>query len=224
MARLSEAAEDYLKAIWTLSEGEAEGSRRITTTALAAELSVSAASTTAMLKKLAKLRLVDHEPYHGVSLTPAGERVALEVVRHHRLVERFLVEALGVPWDEVHAEAERWEHVLSEELEQRMDEALGFPTTDPHGSPIPGRDGAMTRPPRLSLADLEPGRTATIVEVSDRDPGLLRYVAELGLVVGTTLTLVAAEPFGGPLRLTVGEAEHAVGRELAADLLVAEGS
>jgi DtxR family Mn-dependent transcriptional regulator len=177
-----------------------------------------------MLKKLAKLKLVDHEPYHGVALTPAGERVALEVVRHHRLVERYLVEALGVPWDEVHAEAERWEHVLSEELEQRMDEALGFPTTDPHGSPIPARNGAIDRASRIPLAQLEPGKTATIVEVSDRDPQLLRYVAERGLVVGATLTLVAAEPFGGPLRLTVDGAEHAVGRELAADLLVAEAA
>ena len=132
MARLSESSEDYVKAVWTLSRHG-----RVTTTGLAAELGVSPASTTAMLKKLAKLKLVDHEPYRGVTLTPAGERVALEVVRHHRLVERFLVEALGVPWDEVHEEAERWEHVLSEELEQRMDAALGFPTTDPHGDPIP---------------------------------------------------------------------------------------
>src|SRR3954452_10511785 len=123
MAHLSESAEDYVKAVWTLSR---RGT--VTTSGVASELGVSPASTTAMLKKLAKLKLVDHEPYRGVTLTPAGERVALEVVRHHRLVERFLVEALGVPWDAVHEEAERWEHVLSEELEQRMDAAVGFPT------------------------------------------------------------------------------------------------
>ena len=140
MTRLTAASEDYVKAVWTLSR---KGG--VTTSALAAELAVAPASATAMLKKLAKLKLVDHEPYRGVTLTPAGERVALEIVRHHRLVERFLVEALGVPWDEVHQEADRWEHVLSEELEQRMDAALGFPTTDPHGYPIP--DAKLRIPP-----------------------------------------------------------------------------
>jgi DtxR family transcriptional regulator, Mn-dependent transcriptional regulator len=214
----TQAIEDYLKAIYELHE-EAGAA---TTTALSKRLGVVPASATVMVKKLAGLKLVDHEPYRGVVLRPAGERIALEVIRHHRLVESFLAEVLGVPWDEVHAEAERWEHVLSEELEDRIDERLGFPTSDPHGAPIPGRDGAITRPASVPMAELEPGQRAMIVEVSDRDPDLLRYVAELGLVPGAALTLLAAEPFGGPLTVEVGGEEHAVGREVAADLLVAE--
>jgi DtxR family transcriptional regulator, Mn-dependent transcriptional regulator len=216
----TQAIEDYLKAIYELHE-EAGAA---TTSALAGRLGVAPASATLMVKKLAGLKLVDHEPYRGVVLRPAGERIALEVIRHHRLVESFLAEVLGVPWDEVHAEAERWEHVLSEELEDRIDERLGFPTSDPHGAPIPARDGAMTRPASVPMAELEPGQRGTIVEVSDRDPDLLRYVAGLGLVPGATLTLLAAAPFGGPLTVEVGGAEHAVGREVAADLLVAEVS
>ena len=132
---VSEAAQDYLKAIWKL---QARGD--VTTNALAAELGVSPASATAMLKKLDKLGLVEHERYHGATLTPAGERIALEVVRHHRLLELYLMEALGLSWDEVHTEAERLEHHLSEELEARIDAALGYPTRDPHGDPIPTAD------------------------------------------------------------------------------------
>jgi DtxR family transcriptional regulator, Mn-dependent transcriptional regulator len=214
----TQAIEDYLKAIYELHEEEGAA----TTSALASRLGVAPASATVMVKKLASLKLVDHEPYRGVVLRKPGKKIALEVIRHHRLVESFLSEVLGVPWDEVHAEAERWEHVLSEELEERIDERLGFPTSDPHGAPIPARNGAITRPASVPLAELDPGQTATIVEVSDRDPDLLRYVAGLGLVPGATLTLVAAEPFDGPLRVAVEGEEHAVGREVAADLLVAE--
>jgi DtxR family Mn-dependent transcriptional regulator len=210
VARLSESSEDYLKAVWALSR---EG--RVTTTALAAELGVSPASTTAMLKKLARLRLVDHEPYHGVTLTPAGERVALEVVRHHRLVERFLVEALGVPWDEVHEEAERWEHVLSEELEQRMDAALGFPTTDPHGDPIPDAKLRLTATKFTPLAALAPGESATVQRVPDGDAALLRYLAEVGIVPGEIVEISGAEPFDGPLTVRASGGERSISRELA---------
>ena len=210
MARLSEATEDYLKAVWSLSERG-----RVTTTALAAELGVSAASTTAMLKKLARLGLVNHEPYRGVALTAAGERVAVEVVRHHRLVESFLVEALGVPWDEVHAEAERWEHVLSEQLEQRMDEALGFPTTDPHGAPIPAHDGEVADSAPTRLADLEAGQRAVVAEVADDNPELLRYLGSFGLFPGTEVEILDAAPFDGPLTFLVGADSHAVGRAAA---------
>ena len=217
MARLSEAIEDYVKAVWELS-----AHRRVTTTALASELGVSAASATAMQKKLARLGLVVHEPYRGVTLTPAGERVALEVIRHHRLVERFLVETLGVPWDEVHAEAERWEHVLSEELEQRMDAALGFPTEDPHGAPIPAHDGGVAERASVRLAELEGGQRAVVAEVSDDDPELLRYLGGFGLYPGTEVEVLEAAPFDGPLTFRVGGGERALGREAARHVRVRE--
>jgi DtxR family Mn-dependent transcriptional regulator len=210
VARLSEASEDYVKAVWTLSRHG-----RVTTTALAGELGVSPASTTAMLKKLAKLKLVDHEPYRGVTLTPAGERVALEVVRHHRLVERFLVEALGVPWDEVHDEAERWEHVLSEELEQRMDAALGFPTTDPHGDPIPDAELRIAPTEFSPLATVEAGGAVTVRRVPDGDAALLRYLAEVGIVPGEIVEVRAVEPFDGPLTVRAQGGDRSISRELA---------
>jgi DtxR family Mn-dependent transcriptional regulator len=215
MTRLSPASEDYVKAVWTLSR-----KGRVTTSALAAELGVAPASATAMLKKLAKLKLVDHEPYRGVTLTPAGERVALEIVRHHRLVERFLVEALGVPWDEVHQEADRWEHVLSEELEQRMDEALGFPTTDPHGDPIPDAELRLAPTDFMPLATIAPGTAATVRRVPDEDAGLLRYLAEIGVVPGERLEVRAAEPFDGPVTIRSSSGERSLSRELAARIEV----
>jgi DtxR family Mn-dependent transcriptional regulator len=214
----TQAIEDYLKAIYELHEE----SGAATTSALAKRLGVAPASATMMVKKLAGLRLVAHEPYRGVVLRSPGEKIALEVIRHHRLVESFLSEVLDVPWDEVHAEAERWEHVLSEELEDRIDERLGFPTSDPHGAPIPGRDGAIERPASIPLHELEPGQSATVIEVSDRDPDLLRYVGRIGLVPGATLTLVAAEPFGGGFAIHVGGEAHVVGREVAGELFVGE--
>ena len=209
--------EDYLKAIWKLQR-----SGGATTSALAGELCVSAASATAMVKKLAARGFVDHAPYRGVTLTPTGERVALETVRHHRLLESFLVEVLDVPWDEVHDEAEKWEHVLSEELEERIDAALGFPTRDPHGAPIPASNGAFAGSPATTLAELEPGTDAVLAEVSDDDPAMLRYLRELGLIPGATITVTASAPFDGPLTIVVGEAERVVGRELARHVLVEE--
>src|SRR3954451_14308886 len=210
MAHLSESAEDYVKAVWTLSH---RGT--VTTTGVAAELSVAPASATAMLKKLAKLKLVDHEPYHGVTLPRAGERVALEVVRHHRLVERFLFEALGGPWDEGHEEAERWEHVLSEELEQRMDAALGFPTTDPHGDPIPDAELRLATVESTPLAGVAPGGSVMVQRVPDGDAALLRYLAEIGIVPGETVEVRAAEPFDGPVTIRVHRSNRSISRELA---------
>ncbi|HEY5595983.1 MAG TPA: metal-dependent transcriptional regulator, partial [Candidatus Bipolaricaulota bacterium] len=138
---------------------------KVSTTALAEQLGVSPASVTGMVKKLAEMKLVGHEPYQGVALTKAGSKIALEVIRHHRLVELYLAEALGVPWDQVHEEAEKWEHVLSEELEERIDQALGHPTTDPHGAPIPSRDGKVVRRSSVRLTSLKPGQLAQVVEV-----------------------------------------------------------
>jgi DtxR family Mn-dependent transcriptional regulator len=214
----TQAVEDYLKAVYEV--GREQG--RVTTTALADRLGVTPASVTGMVKKLAELRLVAHEPYQGVALTEAGRRIALEVVRHHRLVELYLAEALGVPWDQVHAEAEKWEHVLSEDLEDRIDARLGYPTTDPHGAPIPSRSGEIAPTSRLALAELEPGRCAVVAEVSDHDPELLRYLGGLGLYPRAEVSVVAVAPFNGPVTVRVGGGEHALGREAAGYVWVAE--
>jgi DtxR family transcriptional regulator, Mn-dependent transcriptional regulator len=207
---LGEAAEDYLKTIWRLSR---EG--RVATTALAAELRVSPASVTGMLKKLAGLRLVEHEPYHGATLTPAGERVALEVVRHHRLLELYLTEALGLGWDEVHAEADRLEHHLSDEVEARMDAALGFPTRDPHGDPIPSRELVLPERSPRSLYDVAEGESTVVTRVPDDDPELLRYLASLGLSPEAEVVVVDKAPFGGPVTLDVAGARRNVAPALA---------
>ena len=207
----TQAVEDYLKAIY---ERRAERGEALTT-GLAERLGVTPASVTTMIKRLAAMRLVTHAPYRGVQLTDSGEKVALEMVRHHRLIERFLVESLGVPWDEVHAEAHRWEHVLSEQVEERIDAALGYPTTDPHGSPIPASDGAVDHRSTVRITDLAPGDLAVVAEVSDEDPELLRYLACFGLYPGVEVELVAAAPFGGSLSVRLGGEEHAVAREAA---------
>jgi DtxR family Mn-dependent transcriptional regulator len=167
------------------------------------------------------MNLVDHKRYHGVRLTEGGLKIALEIIRHHRLVELYLTEALGVPWDKVHAEAEKWEHVLSEDLEDRMDAILGHPTEDPHGAPIPDRSGQIIRCERFPLGELDPGKTATVVEVMDQDPELLRYLSELGLVLRTKVTLVKVEPFDGPLMILIDDIEHGIGRKAASQILVA---
>jgi DtxR family Mn-dependent transcriptional regulator len=177
-----------------------------------------------MLKKLARMKLVVHRPYRGVELTESGRKIALEVIRHHRLVELYLAEALGVPWDRVHDEAEKWEHVLSEDLEDRIDALLGHPTTDPHGAPIPTREGEFPKPQYIRLDELEPGQTAVIAEVSDHDPALLRYLGELGLYPKSKIFVIAVEPFNGPLTIRVGEAEHVLGREAARYVFVTEVS
>jgi DtxR family Mn-dependent transcriptional regulator len=208
---LTVAVQDYLKAIYAL---EAEG-QRVTTSALARRMGVSAPSTTAMTKRLAELGLVERLPYRGVALTGAGRRGALEVLRHHRLLERYLVDRLGLSLDEVHAEAELLEHALSEELEARIDAELGFPTHDPHGDPIPDRELRVVRGNDRTLLDLEPGARASISRVPDGDSELLRYLGELGIVPGSDLELVDYAPFGGPVTVRTNRGEHAISRELA---------
>jgi DtxR family Mn-dependent transcriptional regulator len=215
--KLSTAVQDYLKAIYAL---DAAGVR-VTTSALAERMEVSAPSATAMMKRLADLRLAERAPYRGVVLTDAGRRSALEVLRHHRLLERYLVDTLGLPLDEVHAEADRLEHALSEELEARIDEALGFPTHDPHGDPIPDRDLQISSVAPRALLDLAPGDRATVSRVPDSDADLLRYLHELGLLPGEPVELTAVAPFGGPLSVRTATGEHAISRELAAAVGVA---
>jgi DtxR family transcriptional regulator, Mn-dependent transcriptional regulator len=210
-ADLTSAVQDYLKAIYGLeSAGE-----RVTTSALAERMGVSAPSATAMTKRLDEVGLVERRPYRGVALTDAGRRGALEVLRHHRLLERYLVDRLGLSLDEVHAEAELLEHALSEELEARIDAELGFPTHDPHGDPIPDRNLRVVRGDDRTLLDLEPGTRAAISRVPDGDSELLRYLGELGIVPGSDLELVAHAPFGGPVTVRTEAGEHAISRELA---------
>ena len=214
---LSEAIQDYLKEIYKLQAG----GDRATTSAIAKRMGVTPSSATSMLKKLAALGLAEHAPYRGVDLTEPGRQIALEVIRHHRLLEQYLAETLGLGIDAVHAEADRLEHVLSEELEARIDQALGYPTHDPHGDPIPDAALNLERSKLRSLDALEPGEEATVKRVPDGDAALLRYLATLALVPGRRVTLRRSEPFGGPLTVAVAGSEHAISRELAGQIGVA---
>jgi DtxR family Mn-dependent transcriptional regulator len=216
-ARPSEAIEDYAKAIYSLA-GRTDGA--VSTNALAERLGVTPASVSAMVKKLDDRGLVEHVPYKGVALTPAGKRVALEVLRHHRLLETYLAEHLGVPWDRVHEEAEALEHVLSEYLEARIAAKLGNPTHDPHGDPIPSADLQMPDEPTLSLAELEPGTEGTFVRVSDSDPEMLRYLAEREIAPGADVRVEDKQPFGGPLFVAINDHTHVLGGKLAAAMRV----
>jgi DtxR family Mn-dependent transcriptional regulator len=212
----TQAVEDYLKTIYEIQREQG----KVATTVLAERLGVAPASVTGMVKKLAEMKLVVHEPYQGVVLSEAGEKIAVEVLRHHRLIELFLAEALDVPWDQVHEEAHKIEHVISDYLADRIDTVLGHPSTDPHGAPIPTRDGIIKRPPSLRMSDLEPGQAGVIAEVYDNDPVLLRYLGELGLYPTVEVSLVAVAPFDGPLTVRVGDTDHALGREAAYQILV----
>ena len=210
-ADLTVAVQDYLKGIYALeTAGE-----RVTTSALAARMRVSAPSATAMTKRLAELGLVERAPYRGVALTEEGQRSALEVLRHHRLLERYLADRLGMSIDKVHAEAELLEHALSEELEAKIDKELGFPTHDPHGDPIPDRKLRLKAGRDRRLVDLKPGERASVSRVPDGDPELLRYLTELGLIPGSDVELVSLGPFEGPVTVRTGSGDHAISRELA---------
>jgi len=213
---VSSAVEDYLKAIYHL---EQQGGK-VTTKALALALEVAASSVTAMIKRLHAMRLVRYTRYRGVVLSPAGKHMALEVIRHHRLLELYLVEALGIPWDQVHEEAERLEHVISEELEERIAERLGHPGADPHGDPIPSKAGKVEHRAYPSLSELDPGTAAIIKRVGDQDPAKLRYLGTLGLFPEVRITLLEKAPFGGPMALQVGEARCTLGGELARQIYV----
>src|SRR6201996_7057216 len=210
----SSAVEDYAKAIYAL---EVRSSEPVSTNALAERLQVTPGSASGMVKRLGELGLVDHVPYRGVTLTEAGRRVALEVIRHHRLLELYLVESLGVPWDRVHAEAEGLEHGLSEELEELISAKLGDPTHDPHGDPIPTRDLQIIEAETDPLERLECGARGTFVRISDSDPEMLRYLAERGIAPGDRFEVVDRQPFGGPLFVRFGDGSDAqpLGGELA---------
>src|SRR5246500_2528031 len=211
-AGISSAIEDYAKAIYALERRAGEA---VTTNALAERLGVTPGSASGMVKRLAELGLVEHEPYRGVQLTDDGRRVALEVIRHHRLLELYLVQSLGVPWDRVHEEAEVLEHVLSEELEELIAAKLGHPTHDPHGDPIPSRELTIDEAQTESLEGLEPGTRGTFTRVSDADPDMLRYLADRGISPGDPLEVIERQPFGGPLFVRFGSEVHPLGGDLA---------
>jgi DtxR family transcriptional regulator, Mn-dependent transcriptional regulator len=214
---LTSAIEDYLKAIFTLQTDDAPA----TTSALARAMGVTDASATNMVKKLAARKLAHYERYHGVRLTPTGERIALEIVRHHRLLELFLTKTLGMPWDQVHDEAHKLEHVLSDNLEGYVADLLGQPTEDPYGDPIPSATGQVEQVSEQRMADLEPNSTVVIHRVNSDDPAHLRFFAELGLIPHATIGVVGREPFGGPLHVLLpsGE-ERSLGEGLANEIWV----
>ena len=215
---ISAAVEDYAKAIYALQVG---GHGPVTNNAVAERLGVSAASASNMVKKLVGLGLVEHVPYRGVELTDGGRRVALEVLRHHRLLELYLSQSLGVPWDRVHDEAEVLEHHISEELEELIANALGNPTRDPHGDPIPTRDLEIAEDSAATLDSLEPGQQGRFTRVSDHDPEMLRYLAQRGIAPGDGFEVVDKQPFGGPLFVRFGGGEvHVIGGLLATAMRV----
>jgi DtxR family Mn-dependent transcriptional regulator len=208
----SPAIEDYSKAIYTL---ETRTDEPVSTTALAERLDLTTGSVSGMLRKLDELGLISHVRYRGVRLTAEGRKIALEVIRHHRLLELYLSEALNMPWDRVHDEAEVLEHVLSDELEELIAAKLGHPTIDPHGDPIPSVDLEIEEHPTRSLESLVPGEGGVFVRVSDSDPEMLRYLASQDVRPGLHVHVLARQPFGGPLLVRVGEDERTLGGELA---------
>ena len=217
---LSQAIEDYLKFIYKLQHnGNPE--QRVTTSVIAERLGVSAASATNMIKKLAEMHLLVHAPYQGVELTSAGEKIALQTIRHHRLIELYLAQALGYSWDQIDAEADRLEHAISEEFEDRIDKALGYPTVGAHGEPIPTKQGQIEDLEYGRLSDLAIGQPAVIRRVSDRNPEMLRYMERLGLQLGTRVEVREKAPFSGPLQVQIdADNEESLGLEVAHNIFV----
>jgi DtxR family Mn-dependent transcriptional regulator len=216
VADLSAAVQDYVREIYKLQVENGH----VKTSTLAQRMGVAPPSATAMMKKLASQGLVDHRPYRGVRLTRTGERIALEVLRHHRLIELYLARTLDLGIDAVHAEADRLEHALSERLEDRIDKALGSPTQDPHGDPIPDAKLRIVQSKSKRLTELEPGEEATVVRVPDGDGELLRYLASHALVPGQRVQLIKAEPFDGPVTLRADGRETAISRQLGEQIRV----
>tara|TARA_Y200000002_G_scaffold174466_1_gene143942 strand:- start:13736 stop:14401 length:666 start_codon:yes stop_codon:yes gene_type:complete len=214
--RLSQALEDYLKVIYVL---EADG-ERATTTAIAQALDVSNASVTNMLKKLAGMNLIVHESYKGAELSPAGKKVALEILRHHRLLELYLKEVMGYSWDEVHDEAEKLEHHISEQFEDRIAELLNHPTHDPHGDPIPSKDGVMPEKATLALYDAELNTLYMVGRVKDQNPELLRYLEKQRVLPGVELTIVEKAPFDGPVVISLAGQVFSIGFAIAQDIFL----
>ena len=215
---LTHAAEDYLKSIYKLQE---KGTK-VSTGTLAETLNVKPASATGMLKKLKAMKLVCQERYQEITLTEAGRVVALEIIRHHRLLELYLFKALGVPWENVHEEAEKLEHVISEDVEERIDAVLGYPTADPHGAPIPDKNGVVAQTAYIPMTTLRKAQTCVVAEVSDNDSALLQYLGELNLYPGTAFRVLDVAPFEGPFTIDIAGHPVVIGREVAKHIYVAD--
>ncbi len=212
---LSKQLENYLKTIWALEKEHGS----VTTKLLAQYREVSPASVTSMLKKLNGMKLIDYQPYRGAKLTPRGEKVALEVLRHHRIIELYLSEVVGLPLDRVHAEAEELEHALSEELEAVLFERLGQPTRDPHGDPIPSLNGEMVTD-GIRLLEANAGESLVVVRIRDRNPQILKYLTTLGLRPGVEITILEKLPFNGPVRILIADVERTLGQEVSKEVFV----
>ncbi|MBI4418472.1 MAG: metal-dependent transcriptional regulator [Ignavibacteriales bacterium] len=212
----SEQVENYIKNIYKLQEQE----KRVTTSLLSDKLQISQPSVTEMIKKLAEEGTVRYTPYKGVELTEGGKRKALAILRRHRLWELFLVEVLKYPWDEIDEEAERLEHIMSEKLERRIDEILGYPSRDPHGDLIPTREGFIENRNHVPLALLKPGEQATVARVSDENPEVLQYMSKLGIALGTTLRVNERIDFDGSLRIQIAAKEQFISSKLAQNIFV----
>jgi DtxR family Mn-dependent transcriptional regulator len=208
--------EDYLKTIYKLQQDESP----VRTTLIAKALGLEPASVTGVVKRLAELNYLEHQPYRGVTLTRAGELIALEVIRHHRLIELYLIDALGYSWDEVHAEAERLEHAVSPLFIQRIEAALGYPEIDPHGSPIPTTDGHIAPRKGTRLSELSIGQRGRVARVSDEDPGLLRYLAGLNIRPGSEIDITSIEPYGGPISVRVNGSPYSLGPQAASQIFI----
>ena len=217
---LSQSIEDYLKVIYKLQHGS-DAPTQVTTSILAERMGVTAASATNMIKKLAEVNLLEYAPYKGVVLREAGEKIALETIRHHRLIELYLSEALGYSWDAVDAEAERLEHAISEKLEERIDSMLGHPTIGAHGEPIPDKNGQVEEQTYARLSDIDRGQRAVVKRVSDRDPAMLRYMDDMGVQLNTVVEVCEKAPFKGPLTLLIEtDQPQTLGLEVARHIFV----
>ena len=215
---LSQAVEDYLKTIYKL-ESEGVGA---STTKIAEAMDVSSASATNMIKRLSKMGLVDYQSYKGARLTKTGKKIALEIIRHHRLLELYLLEILGYSWDEVHDEAEKLEHHISEQFEDKIAELLNDPDYDPHGDPIPTKEGVMPEMETVPLVKAREDQSYIISRVKDQDPDLLRYLEKIGLLPGTKIRIIEKAPFKGPVTLLVEDTEQALGFDVASNIFVGE--
>jgi len=213
---MTSTTEDYLRAIYQLQEE----CKPVSTTRLAQELRVTPASVTSMLKKLAKMELIIYKPYKRVKFTEAGYQAALRIIRFHRLAEAYLVDVLDVPWDRVHQEAHKWEHVLSDDIAARLERALGYPSCDPHGDPIPTADGAVPQQTGIRLTELQVGQRAIVTRVQDETPALLQYLGSLGLYPQVALQIMEVAPLQGPLTLRVGDNEKFIGHNAATQVYV----
>lgn len=213
---LTAPAEDYLKAIYEI---ERAGDAALTND-IATRLAIAPASVSGMIRRLADQGLLKHERYHGVRLTNAGRTAALKTLRRHRILECYLAQVLGYDWDRVHAEAERLEHAASDELIERMATALGEPTVDPHGAPIPTRDGTVDETRHLALAELASGSRARVLRMADEDSEFLRYIADLGIIPGAVIEVTGRAPFEGPLSVQIGGASHSIGVAAATRVFV----